>query len=41
MAEQSFFPAIEVASRAVRSHARIIREFDRTHASAPLRSAAP
>jgi branched-chain amino acid transport system ATP-binding protein len=33
MAEQSFFQAIEVASRAyVLSHGRIIREFDRAHA---------
>jgi branched-chain amino acid transport system ATP-binding protein len=32
MAEQSFFQAIEVASRAyVLSHGRIIREFDRAH----------
>jgi branched-chain amino acid transport system ATP-binding protein len=32
MAEQSFFQAIEVASRAyVLSHGRIIREFDRSH----------
>ncbi|MBO0752800.1 MAG: ABC transporter ATP-binding protein [Bradyrhizobiaceae bacterium] len=42
MAEQSFFQAIEVASRAyVLSHGRIIREFDRTHAvsTADIRSA--
>jgi branched-chain amino acid transport system ATP-binding protein len=33
MAEQSFFQAIEVASRAyVLSHGRIIRQFDRAHA---------
>ncbi len=33
MAEQSFFQAIEVASRAyVLSHGRIIKEFDRAHA---------
>jgi hypothetical protein len=33
MAGQSFFQAIEVASRAhVLSHGRIIREFDRAHA---------
>jgi branched-chain amino acid transport system ATP-binding protein len=33
MAEQSFFQAIEVASRAyVLSHGKIIREFDRSHA---------
>ena len=34
MAEQSFFQAIEVASRAyVLSHGRIIKEFDRAHAA--------
>jgi branched-chain amino acid transport system ATP-binding protein len=34
MAEQSFFQAIEVASRAyVLSQGRIVREFDRTHAA--------
>jgi branched-chain amino acid transport system ATP-binding protein len=34
VAEQSFFQAIEVASRAyVLSHGRIIREFDRSHAA--------
>ena len=42
MAEQSFFQAIEVASRAyVLSHGRIIREFDRANAitTAEIRSA--
>jgi branched-chain amino acid transport system ATP-binding protein len=42
MAEQSFFQAIEVASRAyVLSHRRIIREFDRANAvsTAEIRSA--